>query len=785
MAEEEKTFYPFKIAVNEERRKERIEKLKAKYPLSTILKIFDLENIDDESELEQKLREALHRENMAMQEASKSDDFNREQIYKNRHQNNEKTVDDVAAFFAAEDDFLKNHSKDYFDYENRCAEIDAQDVSDTEKLAQKQALEAEYAEAIQAATKCKTLQEAKDNYSEEFDIIERNPKVVNRNLLKFYKECIAAGREDDFQEIFNDFTADKYFNAKFIKNNKGEPTNIIENEHRFSLGKDGRITHSILNLKNTDLDISWVDGKFGLAHCPENLTEAQIRALAEYCFRNGINIDDYFKLNDLKVLNEKREEIGTAASELEKNIKDLEENGGEFKESNRDGKSEDFSQMLGRTEEVAADVTEFAPSLKDLDVTRTKMVDAAKNRIGLMGFSNQDLYDISRGWNSTTISVYKTENDRLKDGETDKNGNRVHTKEFAIELIHSVPPRAKLYLEQGKEVKADHLRLALDTFKAVGCKYFIVPPAPVMGGKASMGAAMQASVKSGLVPVCKRSKKSKGCYLGEPDLVAIQEALEKEPMDIDKKVEYLILLTKELRAQEAGKLKENPNYRNSNISTSIGKFEYGAKFGRFQNTYLDNLQLFIQNGVDGKFGEKWDAVDRTAACAAMNLLIKDLQAGKLNGKPFNPLAKDSYEEMQKSMVFYMTVTKPKIVSEIEKARLANASEKTAESRADKASNDIFRKYKGDLDTTCNELKSYGVEIKPAIAETTEKYSIEKYNTQDVPLPSFSEPGKDPSGLNRLAQESKQYIREQAEIKKRGGKTSTLAEWRRKRNYEIG
>lgn len=824
MADEEKTFYPFKIGLDENKRAERIKKLGNKYPLSKILEFLEVNESDDE--IENKIRNALHQELQAIGDAVKDDNFKREEVYKSNRKgkdgkdipNTEGKIPEISEFFAAEDDFLKNHADDYSSYQIKRQELEDNQAPDGDI----KQLELDYEKTLNAFKRCEAAQEGFDNlYGSENNgdlvFLERNPKKVNQSLLNFYKDCKAAGKEDDFNEMYQDFFADRYFNARHVPNEKGEPTAVIENEHRFSLGKDGRTTHSILNLKNSGLDISWVDGKFGLAHCPENLSEAQIRALAEYCYANGINIDDYFKLNDLKVINNKGEEIGSAAAELDKTMKQFEENGGDIRGSQQTKADEvvDFSEMLGRTAEVAADITDFTPQLKGLDVTRKKMVGATKNRIGLMGFSNEDLYSISKGWNSTTISVYKTENDRLKDGETDKNGNRAHTKEFAIELTHTMPPHARLYIEQGKEVKADHLRLALDAFKAAGCKYFIVPPAPVMGGKAVMGAAMQASVKSGLVPVCKRSKNSKGCYLGEPDLVAIQKALDEEPMDTDAKTEYLIRLVREIKAQEAGKLKENPKYEtSSSISSSMAKFEYVAKFGKFQSSYMEKLQDFVNDGLAGKYGEKWDEIDRAAALKAMKHIAEDMEKGKLNGKPYNPVDRkgENLKEMKKAMAFYMAAEKPQIVELIHK-RIVQSSGDVKDSKitstvrgvCSEIEQDVCNKYFGER------MKANGIEgLKPSINSADVKYTPSNYIHLDANLDDVNEDdnrrnsqimrlyrdGKekdvqppslpnDELKLNDIAKQAKQYFKDQAEVKKRGGKVATFDEYRRKRSYEIG
>ena len=840
---EDKNFYPFKIKIDEEKRRQRIEELKAKFPLHKILSLLlPGENIDDDDEvaLENKLRAAMQRELLAIDNAENDNKYQKQAAYLNGKNSKGEEVKggirDLADFFAAQDDYMQNHEDNYQSYEIAVAELNSRNTSEEftpeQKEAERKALDEKYADTIAAHNRSQQGEETKEALEDELERLERNPKEVTRNLLKFYKQCKTAGKEDEFDKIYEEFLADDQFVArrqenreeKNLKKNRDEDhkkdgENNIINEHRFNLDKDGHISHSIRNLNNTGLDISWVDGTMGLAYSTETLSPEQIRALAEYCFYHGIAVEKALKLNDLKVVDKNGKELGTAAEQLQKNMDELAGKGEQSNEKEEQKPKEkvrqfdnEFSSLLGEPRPEERNTAHYIDDVSSLKVNRKAMTKAAKDRIKIMGYHDDRLTKVKQCWNSTIISVYKSENDMLKDGETDKYGNRAHTKEFAVRLRPTNPPRAQIYMEQGKELKSGHARVMLDAFKASGCKYFIIPPADKIGGTA-FTAFLEASGKSMMVPLCKSSKKAEGIYLDVDHVRAILKvAKDENKQDVDNLLDFKIRLLKELKKQEAGKARENPKYKtNSQLATEMANMEGDIRFTKFQSTYLERLQDFVNDGLAGKYGEKWDVVDRASAYLALQHVAQDMTEGKLLGKGFDPLDKKgtNLEDMKKSMAFYMIAEKQNVINKIHDT--IASSEDVKESKITSAVNKTCSNIEKDVisDYFGGTLKSScGVEIKPHFKTDAEQYKPSKYKElaedgdninendnhynrriidlyrngrdKELPPPSFSANPNDE--LNTWAREKAAFLKSYHQEKKQSGQKLAFEEWRRRRYH---
>ena len=736
MAKEEKKFYPFTVNIDEEKRRKKLEALKAKFPFSSILNVLALNEDDDEVTLENKLRAAMAQELLAMDNALANQDYQMAKSYQESTDRNgnkvEGKISDLADFFAQYDEYRQDYENDYINYLMKRDEItekkinDAVDPSDSEyytesmKAADLAANETRHLDSIEAFTKFTSLEEKAEIWESSFSALSKNPTEVNRSLIKFYQQCKKENKVDTvFNKIYDEFLAESENGFASYPNKDGK----IINEHRFNLDKDGHVVHSILNLQDTGLNISWVDDKLGLAHCNMQLTKEQIKALAQYCALNGISIDQALKLNDLSVVDEQGNNIATAADALREEIeKQLQ------RENGANQQAENAISGIANDNSVNDDFGQFLPRQEPIKVSNSKMVEACKKRIGLMGYPPESgLVSVNRGWNSTIISVYASENDRLDDGQVDKDGHRKHTKQFAVKLINSTPPQGYIYPGNIREFKADHARLFLDAFKATGCKYFILPPAFEIGGKDVNAAFIKASVKTGMIPYLKGSKDGRGCDIGAPDIETIMEELPKEPgMNAREKTEFLMRWS-----QQVDKYMSWNTKAAKTLADGAGKLRQNARFQMFTAEYLNNLQKYIIEGMAGNVdGRKWDNVDQITATIAMNKIIKGIAKGELNGKPYNPLG-DNDEILKKTLKIYMQAERPNIeksiMSEIEKAKEHDDTER-GKNKA--AANVLLNRARGELNNTTRELEVYGIKMNVDIVSSDKVWYPSKNNTFD-------------------------------------------------------
>ena len=385
-------------------------------------------------------------------------------------------------------------------------------------------------------------------------------------------------------------------------------------------------------------------------------------------------------------------------------------------------------------------------------------------------------------------SAVPMENDKLVDGEIDKNGKRTRTKRFAVELTASNPPTARIYMGIDKEFSADHARLILDGFKKCGCKYVIVPPADQIGGKKAMGEWLKACVKAKMIPLCKTSKDSEGMNLGAADLHGLKKAFDEEVqsggMTGNEKVEFMLRVAEQLERQEEYKINTISKYQtDSSVQAKIEYFKYGAMLDQLNSSHLQSLEEFISDGIEKR---GWDLADKTAAVLAMGHVIKDMSKGKLNGKNFNPLGDKAanWQEMERAMVYYMTREKPRVIEDIEN-RL-NAATDVKEGRIDKIAGDIARNAEVYVTKVCTKIhKDTGIEIKPDIDKSKPSFNMDNYNNKpnnryEI---SYAEENdnngnvkEDAVGYSKIAKETKEYDK----YKKSNNKsTESFEDWKKR------
>ena len=748
MAEEnqEKNFYPFTVKIDEERRQQKINSLSRKIPLAKVLELLDIDDSEDKYVIEQKLWLAMQRELNAMDYARAPEGVSEADSRDKRYQDSQGQIDFVRDFFAAEEDFLKNnYDIQYNDYLDKVDLVQNKATSEEQKQTELQALKEEYSACLEARKGMEERDKSVKGLIDTLDILERTPKEVNQELIAFYKKFKENNQEEAFNRLYNEFLYDYQQEIRPSKNDDGK----LVNQPHFKIDSEGRACRSVLNLQDTGLDITLINNNLAFAHCYKELTKEQIKALAQYCWLNGIDIEDALKLKELKVVDEKGEDIGNAADELQKEISSLSDQSQATPPSNVNTGSIDISQApeasITPTREeniIEGDFRQFIPPVKHIEPNMAKMVDATKACIGKMGFPPESgLVDVRRSWNSTIISVYASENDRLDDGEVDKNGHRKHTKQFAVELVSSRPPTARLYMEAGKEFKADHARLSLDAFKAVGCKYFIFPSLIDTGGKKVQGAFISASIKTKMIPYLKGSKNGIGCDIGAPDIENLLKELPDEKMTDLERTEFLMRWS-----QQVDKYMSWNSKAAKDLADGAGKLKQQARFQMFSSSYLEKLEDYISDGMNGKLeGKRWDSVDQITANLAMNKIINDISHGRLNGKVYNPLG-DNEELIKKTFTQYMANERPGIEIEIQDNMIRlSKSKETENAKTKSAVNNALNRCKGELDKTLGRLKGVGIDMHPKIVGAKEDYYVESSNTRQENTQQNNQQNDQPSG----------------------------------------
>ena len=134
------------------------------------------------------------------------------------------------------------------------------------------------------------------------------------------------------------------------------------------------------------------------------------------------------------------------------------------------------------------------------------------------------------------------------------------------------------------------------------------------------------------------------------------------------------------------------------------------------------LTDFIGDGLNGKYGQPWDQVDRAAAFSALLLIVQDIEKGTLNGKPYNPLAKtgQNSEALKEALAFYMGREKTRIVRDINNTVNADKGQ-VVDAKLAKAVSSVMSTEQTKLDNFCkNSLEPFGVKLEFKINTTSNR-----------------------------------------------------------------
>ena len=827
MADTENTpqFFMFTTRKKGEREK-RFENLKKRFTMAQILKYLNgSEDIEEgtEEEIAARIERSIMLENAALVAAANAEDSEK----KNAYQEKLKAEGDDRSNGIFEDYFeaLEEWKKQENDYEEFVQEKERLNREDPNNNQARLNNMDKHKASIDA--KNKYDDELKDYLGWQYELSELFPsgqttRFIDTGLIKTYKDIKDMHDGEDKKKLSGQFNQifEEYLNDEKFRPAADSSTGKEINKHSFSLAEDKNkgqkyIRHTITNLDNTGLNLAMLADGIDITHHADPMTEGQLKALAQYCYHHNLDIKDFLKLQDVKVKDETDNIIGTVPEQFDEKTKELEANGGEYKKENNIKINEEEharvkSDVLKDNEIVsfgAYDPNE--PSPKDAVGVRSKMVDKAIARLGIIGYPNPALMNVSHGMNSTIISVYNNENDKLVDGQTDKDGKRQHTKAFAVELLPTTPPSAKFYIPAIKDFNDKHARVILESFKACGSEYFIIPKANEIGGPA-FGQFMTAAGKALMVPMCKRGEGQPGVELDNDHVAAILEVIKKEnKFDANKVIQFKQKLLRELDAQENGRRKENENYKtNSTLATTMATIEGDIKFGKFQSSYKDALQEFVNNGINNGYGnppKKWDELDRAAACFAMGEIVRQLAEGSLDGKKFDPFDKDGKNLflLKKELAKQMAKKKPDIVKNIlhlngKDKDFEQDSETGAIIRADKhAITKYLKSIEGTMTSETSAVCSrFGIEKMDIRFTSAEGYELNNYTNGKIPPTQFGNEALDNAHNNstkeersfditqdsREKQEQREFFKAREEAREKG-RTLSLEEWRKQKARE--
>ena len=168
----------------------------------------------------------------------------------------------------------------------------------------------------------------------------------------------------------------------------------------------------------------------------------------------------------------------------------------------------------------------------------------------------------------------------------------------------------------------------------------------------------------------------------------------------------------------------------------MGKFQQQARFAKFTASHLENMENYMQQGADGKLeGGKWDGIDKITAKIAMAQIIHEIQAGKVDGKPYNPLA-DNSEMLTETLDKYMKQNRARIEQEVEEAQKKGGAKEEVVGRA---IGTIDRKYNSTLQKICRDVQSAGgPEIKVTIPEIPAFIREQRRVTNETPSQTKSD-----------------------------------------------
>ena len=726
---EEKGLFPIKIS----KKKNKLKELQKRYPLAKIMDILgeDIDEDVDVAVIAARIDAKIAAEIAGLEAAEKVD--------KDRKKAYEETYDEV---YKKEADARRiEEEKPKKAFTEMCEKMDEAEEPEIER--------AVYSDRI--------------NELHNLQHQNQDQPYINESLIRTFKE-VKDDKElhEQFDQLYNEYLQDNEF-----REYKDNDNNVV-NEHSFSIKSNGEqkfLVNSVKNIDGSGLNLAMIGENLSVTQTNKPMTEEQLKALARYCYFHNINIDEFGELANLEVVKGK-DVIGNVPDQFKLKTEELAQNNGEYKDNTKVDEEKDkehqaeIEREVGNRELKSFEISEQIEAVGETHATRAGMTSAAKKGITGMGFRDPNLVKVSQGWGSTTISVYSTEDDMIDDGSY-KGRKKAKKKAFSVKLHHSNPPKVEIYLEQSKKFDSDHAAIVLGSMKSAGSKYFVVPGSTEASGGV-VNAFMEAAGKEGVVPLCIGNPENpkKGCKLHAKHVNKILEIISKDgKMDGTEAIDFKNRLLEQLQYQENYQYeqarKNGKDYQtNSTLSTVMKKLEGDVKFGKFQSSYLEQLEEFVNKGIKEGYGnppQKWDGVDRAAAYKALQMIGEDLANGSLNGKPFDVYDRDrkNFDKLKGTLAQYMGQEKPKVVQQLQDAMKSEAKHKFGKDDDDSVDNRPVTRVLAAIESNSVSYFSEGLKkefslegMKPQFNRIEgENYDHSKYNNGQVPPTPFDDDRK--------------------------------------------
>ncbi len=509
------------------------------------------------------------------------------------------------------------------------------------------------------------LNDLEAKYVEKFDNSfagsESSPKRVG-NLIKTYQEVKKLNNsklEKNFEFLMS-------FSEGNQESGYAEDGNVNVSRLQIKTGQDGspRLLMVMKNLRGTGLDFTIEDGRSIVFAKDAKLTRAQVQAFARFFADNGMNINDFSSLADIKVFEDDGKEIGS----FEDNFKQEYDN---FANQNPEQEFEGMDSPAG--EVIGGQAPEAVGTYKDYinstsnnraSFNRKEIKKAIKKRAKIAGYNSRLLKTIQMPDGSFCICGYADSNAMIDDMKTDKDGHVKHTKDFAVRVYPTNPPSAQMYLRPGAEFKASHAKMVIASAKACGCtEISIVSTGEISGAETK--AWFEASGDQ-LFPIHLKQSANDDGFDGfnNDHLQAMLKAIKDKGQgqgDNDTKEILLYKMRVIENIEGYNRYKESIGEKgvNQSVRTAVSHMHGDIKFGMFNVSYKGQLEKYINDKVE-KGG--WNTADLAAAYIAMGKVLKAVETGKdSNGKN---IGYDYLDRNGNNMEILQNV----LVKEIDKAR---------------------------------------------------------------------------------------------------------------------
>ena len=495
-------------------------------------------------------------------------------------------------------------------------------------------------------------------------------------------------------------------------------------------GKDGSNSIVIMKFKNlggTGLNFSIEDGR-SIVFAPDSkLTHKQVSTMSRFFADQGMKIEDFSKLKDIKVYDDRdgQTEVGnfedifkqetdnlhaekSRADNIEKQIKNGEDTDNALPVTDENTTE---AAVSGASSEAGEDKQEeskvgFESYLNDEAKPRTyrDMKKAVRARAGIMRISPRCIVEKRMPDGSVVISLYGSEADKAADGKMNKDGVVQHKKKVAFRMWKN-PPRVSIYVPDGAEFKAAYAKGAL---KAGNQPYFYMPPTNEFGGDAQK-AFWEAAGDTLTCPLLKSKDHPDGCDIGNDHMQVILKAIKDKSADDEKEVlKFKMRLIGQLQ-----KYKEYKGSLPSELDDTCHVLEGDIRFHFFQSSVLADLNKSISIGVAEK---GWDAIDVACAYKAMGSITKMVNSGRLTysdeqGKKVTVNYDYLHPENNKQVINKifaekMGETRPAIEQEFRKELRPGTEEYNSENQEDEyEDNSDKRLQQKDFDKVSRELVS--------------------------------------------------------------------------------